>query len=60
MKLKKYKITENKNAALNFQFIGRDMETSMINGLQKQGYHMPKRQFKTIGQTYKREDKTSI
>ena len=66
MKWKKSGIIGNKDVAHSSWYTGKDMVMNMISGYLKQGYHMPRRQLKTIGQgfqvkTYKRGgDKTSI
>ena len=43
MKLKKYRSIGNKTEKHNTWYIGKFIETSMINGSQNQGYLMQKR-----------------
>ena len=52
IKQKKLEIIKNENMAYNFQYIGKVMGTNIISRLQKQSYHMLKRQLKIIGQRF--------
>ena len=52
MKWKKSGIIGNKDVAHSSWYTGKDMVMNMISGYLKQGYHMPRRQLKTIGQGF--------
>jgi len=49
---KKLGIIENEDIVYSFWFIGRDIAMNTINVFLKQGYHMQKRQLKTIVQEF--------
>jgi len=55
MKLKKYGNIENMEEGCNIWCIRKVMEMNTINGLQKQGCLMQKRQLKIIGQEFRVE-----
>ena len=52
MKQKKLVITENENIVHNSWYTRRDTGMNKISGYLKQGYYIPKRQLKTIGQEF--------
>jgi len=52
IKQKKSEITGNKDMAHNSWYTERGIAMNIISEYLKQGYHMPRRQFKTIGQGF--------